>query len=133
MLHQSTHKPRIAPATIIWERPNPTMPAATDGERIWIDPDLSRAEIRCALMHEMFHVSSGHRGCQPPAVEREVCLEVARILVSFNDLRRVAGWATCPADMAEELGVTEHVVIDRLQTLDGDQIQQLWPPSDHVA
>ena len=31
-----------------------------------------------------------------------------------------------------EIGVFE-VVIDRLQTLDGDQIQQLWPANEHSA
>lgn len=35
--------------------------------------------------------------------------------------------------MAEELGLTKEVVIDRLQTLDGDHGQQLWPVSEHIA
>ncbi|NAZ14816.1 hypothetical protein GT020_01860 [Glutamicibacter soli] len=60
-------------------------------------------------------------------------MEVAQFLVSFEDLRGVAGWCRNPWDMAEELGVTEQVIIDRLQTLDGDQIQQLWPASEHTA
>ncbi|WP_434089216.1 hypothetical protein [Glutamicibacter protophormiae] len=60
-------------------------------------------------------------------------METARFLVSFEDLRRVAGWSRSPWVMAEELGVTEQVVIDRLQTLDGDQVKQLWPASEHIA
>ncbi|GAB3621217.1 hypothetical protein GCM10027417_24780 [Glutamicibacter endophyticus] len=66
------------------------------------------------------HYQRSHKGCQPAGVERDVCLEAARILVTFEDLKRVAGWATCPAEMAEELGVTEQVILDRLVTLDGD-------------
>ncbi len=66
-------------------------------------------------------------------MERQVCLETARFLVSFEDLQRVAGWSRSPWVMAEELGVTEQVVIDRLQTLNGDQIQQLWSVSEHIA
>lgn len=109
------------------------MVAATDGRRIWIDPGLTRAELRCYLAHEAFHIKHGHKGCQSADVERQIDLEVARFLVSFEDLQRVARWSRCPDDMAEELDVLPEVVIDRLQTLDGDQILQLWPVSEHVA
>lgn len=62
-----------------------------------------------------------------------MCLETAQFLVPFEELRKVSGWARCPSDLAEELGVTEQVVIDRLQTLDGDQLQTLWPASEYIA
>lgn len=123
----------LAQVVIIWNRPHPDLVAATDGRRIWVDPALTTAERRCFLAHEAFHIKHGHQGCQPPAIERRVCLDAARFLISFEDLQRVAGWARCPEDMAEELDVLPEVVIDRLQTLDGDQIQQLWPVSEHVA
>ncbi|KLI90645.1 hypothetical protein AA310_00600 [Arthrobacter sp. YC-RL1] len=123
----------LAQVVIIWNRPHPDLVAATDGRRIWLDPALTTAERRCFLAHEAFHIKHGHQGCQPPAIERQICLEAARFLISFEDLQRVAGWARCPEDMAEELDVLPEVVIDRLQTLDGDQIQQLWPVSEHVA
>lgn len=123
----------LAQVVIIWNRPHPDLVAATDGRRIWVDPALTTAERRCFLAHEAFHIKHGHSGCQPPTAERQVCLETARFLVSFEDLQRVAGWSRSPWVMADELGVTEQVIIDRLQTLDGDQIQQLWPVSEHIA
>lgn len=123
----------LANAVVEFHRPHPSVPAATDGRRIWVDPKLNRAELRCALAHEAMHIKHGHNSCQGPAKERQIRLEVAVFMIPFEDLRRVAGWARCPEDMAEELDVLPEVVIDRLQTLDGDQIQQLWPVSEHVA
>lgn len=98
-----------------------------------MDPGLFQDEALCALTHEAIHLERNHSGCQPPVVEREVQLEVARRLVSFEGLKRVAGWAKSPAEMADELGVTEEVVLLRLQSLDGDQVQELWPPSEYIA
>jgi len=123
----------LAHVAIIWARPHPDMVAATDGRRIWIDPAVTAVERRCFLAHEAIHIKHGHNGCQPPAVERQVCLEAAQFLVRFEDLLSVVSWSRCPAEMAEELDVTEEVLLDRLATLDGDQIQTLWPPSDHIA
>lgn len=123
----------LAHVMIIWTRPHPEVVAATDGRRIWIDPALTSAERRSYLAHEAFHIQRGHTECQSPAVERQIGLEVARFLISFEDLKRVVAWSSCPAVMAEELEVTEQVVLDRLSTLDGDQIQTLWPPDEHIA
>lgn len=123
----------LATAAVEFTRPHPSVPAATDGLRIWVDPKLKRAELRCALAHEAMHIKHGHTSCQGPAKERQIRLEVAQFLIPFKDLQRVAGWARCPEDMAEELDVLTEVVIDRLQTLDGDQIQQLWPANEHSA
>ncbi len=123
----------LAHVMIIWNRPYPDIVAATDGRRIWIDPKLTSVERKCFLAHEAIHIQHGHNGCQPPAIERQVCLEVARFLVSFESLQEVAGWSRCPVEMAEELGVTEQVVLDRLATLNGDQIQTLWPPGEYIA
>lgn len=123
----------LAHIAIIWSRPHPEVVAATDGRRIWIDPALTDVEQRCFLAHEAIHIQHGHTSCQTPAVERQVCLEAARFLISFEDLETVAGWSRCPMDMAEELNVTEQVLLDRLATLDGQQIQALWPPGEHIA
>lgn len=123
----------LAQAVIIWTRPHSEIPAATDGRRIWIDPKLTSNETRCVLAHEAIHVQHGHTSCQPRAIERQVRLEVARFLITFEDLQNIVGWSSCPSVMAEELGVTEQVLIDRLATLDGDQLQVLWPPGEHIA
>lgn len=123
----------LAHAVVVWSRPHTALVAATDGRRIWIDPTLTAAETRCVLAHEAIHIKHGHTGCQTPAVERQVRLEVAQFMISFEDLQRVAGWSKNLTIMAEELDVLEQVLIDRLQTLDGDQMQQLWPPNEHIA
>lgn len=125
---------QLAHIAIIWTRPHSHASAATDGaSRIWLDPELTQDEHRCALTHELIHIHYGHRGCQPPAIERRVCLEAARLLVTFEQLAEQAPWARTMAELAEELSVTEAVLIDRLQTLDGDQLQQLWPNENHIA
>lgn len=67
------------------------------------------------------------------AVERNVCLKVAQRLIPFEDLAKHAGWACSMVELAEELNVTEEVLIDRFQTLDGDQMQILWPNENHIA
>lgn len=123
----------LATSLIVWTRPHSSIPAGTDGKAIYVDPNLTQDETLCALAHEAIHLERKHKGCQPPAIERSVQLEVARRLISFEDLQRVAGWAVGPAEMADELGVTEEVLILRLQTLDGDQVQTLWPPSEYIA
>lgn len=124
----------LAHIAIIWTRPHSHASAATDGtSRIWLDPTLTQVEKRCALTHELVHIKYGHRGCQPLGVEREVCFETARLLISFNHLERHAGWARSLGELAEELSVTEEVLIDRLMTLDGDQLQRLWPADLHTA
>ncbi|MFJ2618207.1 ImmA/IrrE family metallo-endopeptidase [Glutamicibacter sp. NPDC087344] len=123
----------LATSLIVWSRPHSTVPAFTDGKAIYVDPDLAQDETLCALVHELIHLERGHKGCQPPTVERDVQLEAARRLISFEDLQRVAGWSKCPEEMADELGVTEEFVILRIQTLNGDQVQTLWPPSEFIA
>lgn len=123
----------IAQSVVVWSRPHSALVAATDGRKIWIDPKLTAAETRCVLAHEAMHIKHGHNGCQPPAVERQIRYEVARFMISFEDLQRVAGWSKNLTVMAEELDVLEHVLVDRLQTLDGDQMQQLWPANEHIA
>lgn len=124
----------LAHIAIIWTRPHSHAPAATDGTScIWLDPELNQIERRCALTHELIHIKYKHRGCQSPAVERLVRWEAATLLVKFEHLAQYAGWAHSIAELAEELSVTEAVLIDRLQTLDGDQLQTLWPQEHHIA
>ncbi|GAA2945376.1 hypothetical protein GCM10010525_06290 [Glutamicibacter bergerei] len=42
-------------AVVIWTRPYPEIPTATDRHRIWVDPKLTTPELRCVLAHEAIH------------------------------------------------------------------------------
>ena len=79
------------------------------------------------------HIKYGHRGCQPLGIEREVCFETARLLTPFNQLEQHAGWAHSLEELAEELSVTEEVLVDRLMTLDRSRLEQLWPADLYTA
>lgn len=88
--------------------------ARTDGVNIWLNEDLNEVEERCAVAHEMEHISRGHRTCQPEFVEMEVRYATAIRLLPVMD--------GCPAlddlaDTARALGVTRRVLMDRAVTL----------------
>lgn len=116
----------LVDVVVIWASPAPGIPAATDGEfRIWLDPRLSQRERRCALTHELVHMELGHRGCQPPAVERQVREAAARYLVSWDQLLAETPWAMNLAELADDLWVTELVLRDRIQALSTDEVATL--------
>lgn len=105
-----------------WIRPHPRAPGATNGaDVIWLDPRMSQVERRCVLTHELVHLEYGHRGCQPPAVERVVRADTARRLVEFDRLSSAARWALSLEELADELWVTPLVVQDRLEVLSEDE------------
>lgn len=94
----------------------PGLLSATDGDRIWMRPDLSQVERRCALAHELEHVRRGHRGCQPAEVEARVDHHAARFLLP--DIRHVADalvWSAGDAsEAADVLWVTRWMLAARL-------------------
>lgn len=89
---------------------------ATDGETIWLRPDMSQVERRCVLAHELEHIRRGHKGCQSEAAERVVRHHAARFLLP--DPRVVADalvWsAGRAAEAAEVLWVTQSTLEARL-------------------
>lgn len=120
---------------VVWARPHPAIPAATDGTRtIWLDPRLLQVERRCALTHELVHIERGHAGCQPRAVEHAVRAEAARRLITHQDLLRAMPWALSLEELADDLWVTPMVLTDRLAGLtrvERDDITARLP--DHPA
>ena len=97
--------------------------AQTNGiNHIWLRHNLLQVERRCALQHELEHILRGHRGHQPPAVELEVRLAVARKLIPFDDLMDARRWA-CDnyLEMADALNVTPRVLCDRISYLKGEE------------
>ncbi|MFF5791086.1 ImmA/IrrE family metallo-endopeptidase [Paeniglutamicibacter sp. NPDC012692] len=120
--------------SIVWRRPGPNSPAATNGvDKIWIDPALSQAEIRCGIAHEIVHLEHRHQGHQPPAIERSVRYETARRLIAIEDLRAAVAWAQSPADLRDELGVTNMVLLDRLNCVTDDELLLLEHAASHHA
>lgn len=105
----------------------------TDGHsRVWLDNRLDPAERRCALMHELVHVEHRHTGCQGPRVERRVREETARRLISPTHLLEAYRWTQHPAELAAELGATEAVVRDRLESLSDRERRRLVTASMHT-
>lgn len=109
---------RLENIVVDWARPHPALPAATDGVAvIWMDPRLTQVERRCVLTHELVHIEQGHRGCQPRAIERAVRAEAARRLITLEQLQHAMPWALSVGELADELWVTEMVLLDRLEGL----------------
>lgn len=126
MFHPWGELRRLTHIIVIWKRPAPEVPAATDGERrIWIDPSLSQRERRCTLTHELVHLGLRHRGCQPPGVERRVREAAAGRLISWQDLLVEVPWARSLCELADELWVTEEVLADRLGALSLGELRHL--------
>lgn len=103
---------------VVWVRPHPALPAATNGSDIvWLDPRLTQVERRCVLAHELVHLEHGHEGCQPAAVEHAVRAETARRLITIDSFLAAIPWSEHLAVLADELWVTEQVLLDRLAGL----------------
>ncbi|OBA44927.1 ImmA/IrrE family metallo-endopeptidase [Kocuria sp. ICS0012] len=78
----------------------------TDGTTIWLDTHLTTTERRCTLTHELVHITRGHTGHQPPAVEAAVREETARLLVPWAALHASRGAQLEIWHLVQELGVT---------------------------
>lgn len=119
-LHALTH------VVVVWVRPHPAAPAATNGiDVVWLDPRLTHVERRCVLAHELVHLEHSHRGCQPAAVEHAVRAEAARRLITLEDLLAAIPWSEHLAVLADELWVTEQVLLDRLAGLTPTELQAI--------
>lgn len=105
--------------------PDQWLGASSPSERtIWINARRcrSQAEKRCTLTHELVHLHHGHEGHQPPAVERRVREEAARLLVWVEDLADVTAWTSDLHVAADELWVTPQVLRDRVDVMKRDGV-----------
>jgi hypothetical protein len=93
--------------------------ARTDGENIWVDDRLNDIELRCAIEHEMTHIRRQEGTCQPEYVEMEVRYETAERLLPQSKLGNCRG--TTLREVADGLGVTRRVLMDRAAMLTQDQ------------
>lgn len=93
-------------------------PGRTNGiDTIWLNKSLDQVERRCALTHELVHIENRHTGCQPPAIEANVCAETARRLIALERLVSGLRWARSFNELADELWVTPDVLRDRFDHL----------------
>ena len=98
----------------------------TDGHsNIWLDERLTEIERRCALMHELVHLEHGHMGHQSETVERAVRAEAARLLIPSDRLWAYRHWHDTMHALAEELGVTDAVLRDRLEAAGPEEIKAI--------
>lgn len=99
--------------------------AVTDGRSVWLDDRLTRTEARCALAHELVHIEQGHHGPQPAAVEHQVRGAAARRLVQWGAILRYLGSQCTPHHAADDLGVTEETLRDRLHHATPNELHTL--------
>lgn len=72
----------MADIVVHWRDLPDGLRGVADGlSRIWLAHDLTQAERRSTLTHELVHIREGHRGCQPPVVERWVRFAAAMYLL----------------------------------------------------
>lgn len=92
---------------------------ATDGRRtIWLHTQLTQAERRSTLAHELAHHDLGHEGCQPPAQEERARARAARLLLpDITGVAEALAWAHSMHEAAEALWVDEDTLAARLQHL----------------
>lgn len=97
----------------------------TDGRRIWLDAHLTDVEAYCTLTHELIHMSRGHDRHQPTAAEERVRAATACLLVPWEAITAHAGSQLDAWHLAQELGVTERVLSDRLRFASAQELQAL--------
>lgn len=87
---------------------------------VTIDRRLLQVERRCTVAHEIVHIERGPVPADPVLAAREesaVEAETARRLIELHELGGALAWANHPAEAADVLWVTEHVLQVRLDHL----------------
>lgn len=96
--------------------------AATDGHANVVMRDtLLQRERRVAIAHEMEHLEHADACGQASAVEDAINAKIARELIPLDALIDAARWDRRITVMAEELWVTEDLVVTRIETLTDDE------------
>jgi Zn-dependent peptidase ImmA (M78 family) len=95
-----------------------------DTSLIWIDKQLTQAQRRSTLAHELVHAENDHEPCCSPwherKQERAVEQEAARRLIDLDDLMDALAWCTSLGEVAEELQVDRSILDARIDTLDAE-------------
>lgn len=88
---------------------------------IVIDENLTQAERRCTLMHELVHRMRGDNHVTDPTLRRRQeknCHEtVARLLIPLDALQAAMQWGRDPQELADELWVDVETLQARIYGL----------------
>jgi len=110
--------------TVVYEVRMPDGVAArTDGVDIWVDDRLNDVQRKCAIEHELEHISRGHSTVQTEDVEMSVRFEVAKKLLPLDAIVGVCKKGKSLKMIARDLGVTRQVLMDRAATLTDAQAE----------
>lgn len=119
--------------TVEYDRLPPGLRGYTDGrDRIVLDARLLQVERRCVVLHEQIHRERGHLQRCDDTEERSVREEVARRLVTTDQLLDVLRWARSWHEAADELWVTVDVFRDRLDGLSPGERQMIVALSEEI-
>lgn len=91
---------------------------------VLVDTEADRACRRSALAHAIAHIDLGHvpeSGRTGRRYEMEADTLAAERLIPLPRLADVLTWALCPAEVADELEVTAHMVRVRVRSLTQDE------------
>ena len=92
-----------------------------------IDESLLRADRNSTLAHEIAHIDLGHRPSGIPWLDRrqenDADALAARRLIAIEDLAGMLCWALGPDELADELGVTQRMVLVRVKGLTPEERQ----------
>lgn len=95
-------------------------------QEVWLRTDLTQAQRRATLLHELEHLDAGPavRGFEEQD-EMQIRERAARWLIPFDRLADAMVWAGDEHELAEELWVDVGTVTTRLTTLTEDESARL--------
>lgn len=130
--HHSWRELRHLPEIVLsWHagKPNGRIDWWSDGcATITISKDLTQAERRVAICHEIRHALRGRPPIGARARQYEelaIDIEVARLLIPFEHLVSAYRWTQNWSELADELWVDRRTVITRLKYLTDDEAAML--------
>lgn len=96
----------------------------TDGRTsIRLRMPMLQVERRCTLAHELIHLERGDTGECTPAVEHAIDREVARRLITIRALCTGIRWTLDPAELADELWVTDKILAARFDHMPEHEVR----------
>jgi Zn-dependent peptidase ImmA (M78 family) len=93
-----------------------------DQQLIWLDRQLTQAQRRTTLAHELVHAERDHEPCctdwHERKQERTAEQEAARRLIHLDDLMDALAWSRHLREVADELNVDMAILTARIEMLD---------------